>query len=180
MTIPTSKTNLDHEVLMARLVHLTHRLASESKNEQREAYREMLEMATEGHSEAMYAVARCLVKGTGVEPDPESGHCWLEQASVAVDPPRIALYSLGLLHIARTISNSNPSYGIDLLGRSAGMGYSEALTELLRLCTTPELDKKAQKITYRVLADQALSNDAGAERFTVFCESFYTPDLLDS
>lgn len=181
----TSKQNdsIDDAAHLARLVALNHRLTSTSKIEQSHAYRELLEMANLGCSEAMHSVARCLAGGTGVEQDNDSSHFWLERSASAEPAPRIALFSLGMLHVHRDIRGSSISTGLYLLGLAASGGYNKALEALLTCCEVPVMALAARKATYRVLANAVVQNSSDPEAcdaLFAFTKAYDTYPLLDS
>jgi hypothetical protein len=164
------------------LVDLHTQLSSGDPSVQSAAYDDLLSIANQGSSEAMFLVARCLMSGRGVEPNQVDGHKWLEHAVSATPPSRAAFHTLGMLHINSIVEIPIPDYGIGLIARAYELGHLAALTDLLRLCNSSEHQLKAQKATYRVLGSQAALPGASKvlEEFKLFCRAFKTSELLDS
>lgn len=164
------------------LVDLHTQLSSVDPSVQSAAYDDLVNIANQGSSEAMYLVARCLMSGRGVEPNQDAGHKWLEHAITVAPPSRAAFHTLGMLHVNSIIDSSIPEYGIGLLAKSYELDYPAALTDLLRLCNSSEHQLMAQKATYRALGTQAAQPGASKalEEFRLFCRAFKTSELLDS
>lgn len=72
---------------LLRLASLTRDLSSNDDRCRGNAYRDLLELAEEGSSDAMFQVARCLNQGIGVEVDQVKSDHWLRLACVT-NPPR--------------------------------------------------------------------------------------------
>ena len=173
----------EHEVsVQDKLVELHTQLATTDPERQSMVYDEILEIATQGSSEAMYLVARCLMTGRGVDVNVKAGHQWLEHAASAFGPSRAACFSLGLLHLKSGVEHSNPDYGIGLLVMAFELAHPEALPELLRICGNSVYQLKARKATYRALATSAAESGAAkaVKEFKLFCLAFNTSELLDS
>lgn len=173
----------DSTSVHAKLVELHTQLATADPVGQSDAYDEILDIASQGSSEAMYLVARCLMTGRGVEANEHAGHQWLEHAVAANVPSRAACFSLGKLHFDSAIERSNPEYGIDLMVKAFELSYAEALPALLRICNNSVYQLKARKATYRALGTSAAHPDASKstlEEFKLFCRAFKSSELLDS
>jgi TPR repeat protein len=172
----------DPAIISKTLADLHTQLSNGDPIVQCAAYDDLVTIANQGSSEAMYLVARCLMSGRGVEPNQEAGHKWLEHAVSVTPPSRAAFHTLGMLHINSIVDSPIPQYGIGLLAKSYELDYPAALTDLLRLCSNSEHQLEAQKATYRALGTLAASPGAGKalEDFRLFCRAFKTTDLLDS
>ncbi|HBP5649095.1 TPA: sel1 repeat family protein [Pseudomonas aeruginosa] len=138
---------------LLRLASLTRDLSSNDDRCRGNAYRDLLELAEEGSSDAMFQVARCLNQGIGVEVDQVKSDHWLRLACVTTPPSKVALYSFGMQNLLRKRPDADPMLGLNLIERAATAGYVTAILELVKLLENGTADIVPDlRRAYRLLA----------------------------
>ncbi|RRV04701.1 sel1 repeat family protein [Stutzerimonas xanthomarina] len=167
-----------------RLASLTKDLDSLDERCRSNAFRDMLSLAEEGDSEAMFQVARCLQQGIGVEVDTVVADRWLRRSCVTSPASRLGLYTYGMQHVMQQRPDADPVKGITFLERAASHGYVRAILALVDVVENGRTDLKPDlHRAYRILAN-SLDNSSDAQlhgAYTRFVER-HTPiiNLLDS
>lgn len=167
-----------------RLANLTKDLDSHDERCRTNAFRDMLCMAEDGDSDAMFQVARCLQQGIGVETDTVVADRWLRRSCVASPASRLALYTYGMQHLTYQRPDADPLKGITFLERAATQGYVRAILALVDVVENGQAEIKPNlQRAYRILAN-SLENGADAQlhaAYVSFVER-HTPitNLLDA
>lgn len=138
---------------LLQLASLTRDLSSDNDRCRGNAYRDLLQLAEKGCSDAMFQVARCLNQGIGVERDPVRGDHWLRRACVTTPPSKVALYAYGMQNLLRKRPDADPELGLNLIERAASVGYVTAILELVRVLEEGTVDIAPDlRRAYRLLA----------------------------
>lgn len=137
-----------------RLANLTQDLNSSDERSRSNAYRDILDMANQQNSDAMFQIARCLNHGIGVEPNHEKADHWLRLACVTQPASKVACYTLGLQHLMKQRTDSDVQKGLSFIERAATSGYVRAIVKLVSVLEKGTLDIKPDlRRAYRLLAN---------------------------
>lgn len=137
-----------------RLANLTKDLESQDERSRSNAYRDILELANQHDSDAMFQIARCLNHGIGVEPNRTKADHWLRLAAVTQPASRVACYTLGLQHLMKQRADYDVEKGLSFIERAASSGYVRAIVKLVNVLEEGTLDIKPDlRRAYRMLAN---------------------------
>lgn len=139
--------------VLIRVASLTRDLSSDDDRCRGNAYRDLLQLAECGSSDAMFQVARCLNQGIGVEANQIKSDQWLRRACTTNPPSKIALYSFGMQNLLRKRPDADPELGLQLIERAATAGYVTAVIELVTVLEKGTADIRPDiRRAYRLLA----------------------------
>lgn len=139
--------------MLLRLASLTRDLSSDDDRCRGNAYRDLLQLAECGSSDAMFQVARCLNQGIGVEVDQIKSDHWLRRACTTSPPSKVALYSFGMQNLLRKRQDADPELGLHLIERAASAGYVTAVIDLVSVLESGTGDIRPDlRRAYRLLA----------------------------
>lgn len=139
---------------LQHLANLTRDLESVDDNCRDNAYRDILSLAEQGDSRAMYQIARCLNQGIGVDRDAARADLWLLRACQAKPVCVHALFSLGMSHLLKRRQDADFLKGLECLERAASAGYVKAILQLVEVIERGGADIKPDlRRAYRLLGN---------------------------
>lgn len=115
---------------MLNLIRLTTSISNGNPAEQSSAFEEILKLAEQGNSEAMFQASRCFRHGRGVKINEDQGDYWLRRACVVRPVSTHALFVLGMQHFLGQRQESNPFQGWAMITQAAAGGLPIAVVKM--------------------------------------------------
>lgn len=141
------------------LINLTSELHTEDLSAKAIAFNQILDMAEEGNSDAMFQVSRCLRQGWGVKLNEDQGDYWLRRACATLPASSHALFVLGMQHYLQQRPQANPEQGLTMIRQAAEMGLPIAVVKMAEVYENGALASKPNlRQGYRLLASHASNN----------------------